>query len=176
MEKQPLHIIVTGPESAGKTTLTLQLAHQLNAPWNAEVARTYLEAINRPYNEEDVLSIAKLQLFNINAVNKKAAPIHVFDTSLLVMKIWLQEKYNKTVTWIEEALQNDANELYVLCQPDIPWQPDPLRENEHDRDRLFAIYEKELKRLGKRYVVVSGDPDERVAAVVEFLANHKPTC
>ncbi len=169
MKKEPLHIIITGPESAGKTTLTLHLAHQLNAPWNAEVARTFLEAINRPYTQDDILTIASLQLFNLNAAKEKAAPIHIFDTSFLVLKIWLKEKYNTTVTWIEETLQNADNELYILCKPDIPWEPDPQRENELDRDRLFEIYEKELIDLGKRYLVVSGSPDERVEMVKEFL-------
>ena len=169
MKKQPLHIIVTGPESSGKTTLTLQLAHKLNAPWNAEVARTFLEAINRPYTQDDILTIATLQLFNLNTAKKQGAPIHIFDTSFLVLKIWLQEKYNTTITLIEEQLQQSSNDLYVLCKPDIPWEPDPLRENEHDRDRLFAIYEKELKEMEKRYIVVGGDPDERVEMVLKYF-------
>ena len=169
MKKQPLHIIITGPESSGKTTLTLRLAHELNCPWNSEVARTFLEAINRPYTLDDILTIANLQLFNQNMAIEKAAPIHMFDTGFLVLKIWLQEKYNTTITFIEEQLQQPSNTLYVLCKPDIPWEPDPLRENEHDRDRLFEIYEKELKEMGKKYMVVSGNPDERVEMVLKHL-------
>lgn len=169
MKKKPLHIIITGPESSGKSTLTLRLAHKLNAPWNAEVARTYLEAINRSYNQNDILTIAKLHAFNVDISVQQNAPIHIFDTGFLVLKIWLQEKYNITITWIEEKLENADSELYLLCKPDIPWEPDPLRENPDDRDRLFEVYEEELKKMGKRYLVVSGSVEERVEQVVEFL-------
>ena len=169
MEKRPLNIIVTGPESSGKTTLTLNLAFHFKCTWNAEVARSYLEAINRPYTQEDVLAIAKLQLNNLDVVKANGLPIHIFDTSLLVIKVWLQEKYNTTVTWIEEALRIPTNDLYVLCKPDMAWEADPFRENEYDRDRLFVIYELALKKLEKEYLVVEGSVEDRVVAVAKHV-------
>ncbi|MFK8006949.1 MAG: AAA family ATPase [Saprospiraceae bacterium] len=54
-------IILTGPESTGKSTLARQLAQVYNTVWVPEFARTYLEGLNRPYRGDDLLKIAKGQ-------------------------------------------------------------------------------------------------------------------
>jgi nicotinamide riboside kinase len=48
-------IAVTGPESTGKSLLTEQLARHYNTVWVPEFARSYLEKLGRPYDEDDIL-------------------------------------------------------------------------------------------------------------------------
>ena len=55
-------IIVTGPESCGKTTLCEALSKHFNIVYSKEYAREYLNEINRNYNQADLLEIAKKQL------------------------------------------------------------------------------------------------------------------
>lgn len=58
---------------------------------------------------------------------------------------------------------------YFLCKPDIPWEPDPLRENPEDRKRLFKLYERDLLGLGASYNVLSGNIEERKMRIIATL-------
>ena len=57
-----LKIIVTGPESSGKTTLCKALSEHYNLPFTKEFAREYLTDLGKNYLQEDLLEIAKGQL------------------------------------------------------------------------------------------------------------------
>jgi hypothetical protein len=62
---------------------------------------------------------------------------------------------------------------YFLCSPeDIPWQPDPLRENPFDRDRLFAIYEQELIAYKQKYTILRGGFKDRFYTALQKIDDH----
>lgn len=157
-------VVVTGPESSGKTTLAMDLSAHFDAPWVPEQARPYLEARQGLYGEEDLIHIAQAQL--------AAEDIHsdidlvICDTDLITIRIWGEEKYGRSDPWIMRATEERTYDHWLLCSPDIPWEPDPLRENPHDRERLFEVYRDLLIRLGLPFTVISGDPDERLRAAV----------
>ena len=146
-----LKIIVTGPESSGKTTLCKALSKHFNLPFSKEYAREYLYALNRDYNQDDLLKIAKGQL---QAENGK----QLLDTDLITLKIWSKYKYESYNSWILAQIEKQKSEkrFYILCRPDIPWKKDPQRENPNDREELFEIYKKEIASLGHDYFVVEG--------------------
>ena len=121
-------VVVTGPESCGKTTLAKQLADRLEAPLVNEAARDYLQNKDS-YQKSDLLKIAKLQ----NAMEQEKAALStdklVCDTDLLVILIWSEVKYGRCDPWIRETFENCFNEKsltrhYILCAPNIPWQKD----------------------------------------------------
>jgi nicotinamide riboside kinase len=145
-------IIVTGPESSGKTTLCKALSKHFNLPFSKEYAREYLDTLNRDYNQEDLLKIAKGQL-------KSEQNTQLLDTDLITIKIWSKYKYGSCDKWILEQIekQKSENRFYLLCKPDIPWKADPLRENPNDREELFEIYKKELESLAQNYFIVEGE-------------------
>lgn len=167
-------IVITGPESSGKTTLARALARQYSALWVDEMAREYLA--NKDgylYVEEDLLGIARLQLMEedqcaAEAVDKDS-PWLFCDTDLITIRIWGEEKYGRSDPWIAQQTEARPYDLWLLCSPDIPWEPDPLRENPHDRDRLFAVYERMLNQLAKPYAVMSGTHEERMRAAVKAI-------
>ena len=163
MEKAVKHIVITGPESSGKTTLTKAIAKALNTDYTEEYAREYLNS-NTSYKQEDLLLIAQGQLQKEKA---NANPIAIHDTDLITIKIWSEYKYNQCDPWILEQIehQKSKNRTYLLCKPDIPWEADPLRENPSNRAELFKIYKKELEYLGHDYFVV----DERVRLQLKIL-------
>lgn len=119
-----LKTIVTGPESSGKTTLCKALSEHFKIPFAEESAREYLHALNRDYNQKDLLEIAKGQL-------KAENGIQLLDTDLITLKIWSEYKYGSCDNWILTQIQKQKSEkrFYLLCKPDIPWQKDPQREN-----------------------------------------------
>ena len=51
-------IVITGPESSGKTTLAMSLATTFETAWVPEFARNYLEVLDSPYTLEDLVKIA----------------------------------------------------------------------------------------------------------------------
>ena len=98
-------LIITGPESTGKTTLAKALANKLKVAWLPEYARKHLENLNRPYKFEDVIEMAQIQLKKENEVFKRSSGSLILDTNLLVYKIWIHEKYNHQVDWIEKEIE-----------------------------------------------------------------------
>ena len=137
-----LKIIVTGPESSGKTTLCKEISNQFNIPFTTEYAREYLEKKGVNYNQSDLLEIAKGQFISEGGLNQQ---LSLQDTDLITIKIWSEYKYGNCNNWILDQIekQKSENRFYLLCKPDIPWKADPLRENPTNREELFAIYKEE---------------------------------
>ena len=160
-------IIVTGPESSGKTTLCKSLSKYLNIPFIEEFSRKYLNKQNGKYTQPDLISIAKGQLFK-EQINEE---ILICDTDLITIKIWSEYKYSSCDNWILEQIeqQKTENRFYLLCKPDIPWEADSLRENPTNREELFKIYKRELEKLHHNYFIVEGTEDERIVKCVSSI-------
>lgn len=135
----PLLICVTGVECTGKTALAEQLARWLDAPLVSEAARDYLRGRTN-YDRDDVLAIARAQLAAEHSALERAESVAVADTDLTVIQVWWQEKYGELDPWLIEALARRTPRRYLLPQPDLPWEFDPLRESPHDRERLHERY------------------------------------
>lgn len=169
-------IILTGPESSGKTTLAQQLATHFQIEWLPEYARTYLQNLNSPYNEADLFEIAKGQFLQEEIAVKKARlngeKRLICDTSFLVLKIWSIVKYNACHPFILKQLEKQANVIYILCGTEIPWEYDPQRENPNDREKLYYLYKKELEKMDIPFIEVYGSPDERLKICLKALSEN----
>jgi len=161
-------LILTGPESTGKTSLAQHLSKVLEIKMISEYSRTYLEHRNGVYQYEDLVIMAQEAQ---SILDTQADSKLILDTDILTYKIWSDIKYKKTDSWIENNLKNNRNKLYLLCYPDIPWTPDPLRENPHDRLSLFTSYEELLLSLNLDYFIISGK-NSRLSKVVEIATNY----
>ena len=160
-------IIVTGPESSGKTTLSKNLSKHLSGKLVNEFARNYLAKKNNTYNFENLIEIAQNQYKLENQKSK----IIVCDTDLLTIKIWSEYKFGKCDRWILDKInaQKKEQRIYLLCKPDIKWEYDPQRENVFDRDKIFNIYKKELISLGQKFYVIKGN--NRLNLAKKYLAS-----
>ena len=159
--RNPLRIVLTGPESAGKTQLAAQLARKFKTLWTPEIAREYLTEYGPDYGPEDVVKMAQLQAERAEEVAASCPEIVVEDTDALTHRIWFREKYGQPHPELEAMpLKGD---LYLLCAPDLAWTNDPLREHpkESDRQRHFTMYKSELESHKKTYEVVSGQGSAR---------------
>lgn len=171
-------LVTTGPESSGKTTLAEQLSAALKAPLVSEASRDYLSALYRrqpgyQYQPEDLLHIARLQHEREQRALAQQPTHLVCDTDLLVILIWSEVKYGKVdaalLRLFEQTLAATPR-TYLLCTPDMPWQPDPLRENPLDRDLLYGRYLNKLKETGSPYTLLAGDKQARLRHMEQFLA------
>ena len=163
-------IVLTGPESCGKTTLAYALSNHLQAPCVDEAARAYLKE-RASYEQEDLLAIARQQQDLEIQSFAQSPPTIVCDTDLLVIMIWSEVKYGNCDQWITDTFEasqrdNSTNRLYYLCDYHIPWQPDPLRENPDNRHELFDLYLQKLKHYDLPYYIVNGSTEERIQQIL----------
>lgn len=161
-----MKIAFTGPESCGKSTLSRWCSELYQFPLSDEYAREYLKnKVNYDQNDLDAITIAQLKDWE-NIGSKFVA-----DTEMTVMKIWSESRYQKVSPLIQMTYENQQFDYYFLCAPDIPWEPDPLRENPTNRQELFERYEMELSVMKRPYSILKGSLIER-QKLVEFVLLH----
>jgi len=143
------------------------LAAHYQEPLVPEFAREYLEGIGRPYVEDDLIQIALGQSFSEDKGKAKANRMYFCDTDLLTLRIWSKVKYGQFDKRINPLWFDALPQLYFVCAPDLPWEPDPQRENPEDREMLFDIYIAEIERAKVNYAVIRGE--DRVGTAVGLL-------
>jgi NadR type nicotinamide-nucleotide adenylyltransferase len=164
-------IVVIGPESTGKSTLSQSLANALNTLWVPEYAREYLELLGRPYAEEDLLEIAKGQLASEGALAANANGLLVCDTDLNVIKVWSEHRYSRCNSYITDQIARREYHLYLLTGIDIPWQPDPLREHPDEamRQYFYSKYASIVAGSGVPWFAINGDEAQRLKKALEAM-------
>jgi NadR type nicotinamide-nucleotide adenylyltransferase len=161
-----LKIAITGPESTGKSTLSDALAKHFNCAFVKEYAREYLNQTEGKYNILDLDTIAQKQNEMIESAQDNR--LIISDTEMTVMKVWSEFKYGTCSPNILKLYQQQNFDYYFLCDIDIPWQDDPLREHPEKRQELLACYQKELK--GKNYLLLSGSLDHRIKQASKIIS------
>ena len=130
-------IVIIGPESTGKSTLCEQLSKYYGAPLVKEYAREYLLINGNNYTYDNLLDIAKGQIAKEEIAIEKAiqitnsniiTPLIFIDTDMYVMKVWCEYVFNKCHNWILNTIVAQKYDLYLLCNVDLPWVKDELRE------------------------------------------------
>jgi nicotinamide riboside kinase len=168
-----IKIAVTGPESSGKSFTSEYLARFFDGWIVPEFAREYLDHLDRPYNYDDIVNIARAQIDIEQKVTKDAISEEVdiifFDNELINTKIWSEEKYKTCDEMITQAIMESDYDHYLLMRPDIEWEEDPLRENPHDRDRLFQLHIDYLEKFKKPYSIIQGSLDDRLKLGVAII-------
>ncbi|MCK9203788.1 MAG: ATP-binding protein [Bacteroidales bacterium] len=162
-------IAITGPESTGKSMLTEQLAAWYHSVWVSEFARDYLSYLHRPYQESDILYMAQQQLVEEEKKARTANRFLFCDTELIVTKIWSEVKYGRCDPWILQNIDIHRYDLFLLCDIDLPWEFDPLREHPEKRKYLFDLYFNELTNRKFPFFVISGSGKARLENAIKKI-------
>ncbi len=165
-------IAITGPESTGKSWLAENLAMKYNEPWVPEYAREYLGSINRPYTFDDILEIAKGQFEAEERMARQAKDRLFVDTDFLVTRIWCLVKFGRSHPWIDYMTDNHNYTHYLLCNTDLPWEADPLREHPNQRNELFGMYLSELRSRKLPFTIVEVRGDARLVSAMETIRGN----
>ncbi|NRD19120.1 ATP-binding protein [Winogradskyella eckloniae] len=171
-----IKVVLFGPESTGKTTLSRQLARHYHSVWVPEYAREYLQ--NKWNNERktcepnDLLPIAIGQMKLENSLAQKTDSVLICDTDLLETKVYSEAYYLGTCNPILNtyALKN-SYDLYFLTYIDTPWEADDLRDKPNERERMFNAFETTLKTYNKPYVLLKGNKEQRLKTAVQHIDN-----
>lgn len=181
---QPIHkIVVLGPESTGKSTLCAALAAHYQTIWTPEYARQYLSEHGTKYSFDDLLTIAKGQIENeenaIKTLHQKNASDTgqiktnklIVDTDMYVMKVWSEYVFNNCHPFILEQINERHYDLYLLCDIDLPWAADEMREypDEKPRIELFTIYKDLLQNQNTPWGIVSGIGTQRTQCAISLV-------
>lgn len=162
-------IAIIGPECTGKSELSLFLAGHYQTVWVPEYARAYLDNLNRPYNQNDLLKIAQGQLRLEDEYARDAQKVLICDTNLYVIKVWSQFKYGTCAPEILRQIETRRYDLYLLTYVDITWEADPLREHPDQREALYNIYYHEMKAQHVPFVEIKGDRELRRSAALQAI-------
>lgn len=174
-------IVVLGPEATGKSTLCAGLAAHYNTLWVPEAAREYLLKNSTAYTYDDLLRIAQQQQKeeeNYAAQLQQSFTIHhapftplLIDTNQYVMKVWCEVVFGKCHPWILNKAAENKYDLYLLCNVDLPWVQDGLREypDPEQRRRLFLEYKDIMVNDGTPWAVISGVEEARLKSAVKVI-------
>lgn len=164
-------IVITGAESTGKSELSRQMADHFHALYMPEYARDYIGTLGREYDYHDVEIIAEKQVQQLHKLKKMNPRVIFVDTWLIITKIWFEEVFGKTPGWLEPEIKKNPVDLFLVCDTDLPWVPDPVRENGGEkRQYLQKRYIEMIRHYGFRYNVVTGRDEIRFQQAVKHVS------
>lgn len=172
-------IAVIGPESTGKSTLCKQLANYYRTFWVPEYAREYLLQHGMKYTSDDLLKIAKGQIESEEKYIEKVTELCsnrdigllFIDTNMYVMKVWCEFVFDKCHEFITEQVNKRKYDLYLLCNVDLPWVKDALREypDLQIRQNLYNIYHRLMQNEKTPWVDIYGNYQERLQKAIQAV-------
>ena len=183
-------VVVIGPESTGKSSLCEQLANHYKTEWVKEYAREYLLTNGTEYNYDNLLEVAKgqfalekaaIQLVenkikistenNTTSAANDLPEIVLIDTNMYVLKVWCEFVFEKCHPWILNQIVENSYDLYLLCDIDLPWVKDELREYPEVgiREKLYHHYKDLLINQSTPWVNISGNYQQRVEKAVNAI-------
>jgi nicotinamide riboside kinase len=187
-------IVIIGPESTGKSTLCEQLAQHYNTLWCPEYAREYLLEHGTKYSYDDLLTIAKgqieledkcIQLLvrssesgvqsrkgenNSELTTRNSEPLFI-DTNMYVMKVWCEFVFGKCHQFILDKITERKYDLYLLCNIDLPWTHDELREypDLEPRQKLYKMYKDLMINQTVPWAEISGNSEQRFNKAIQSV-------
>jgi len=164
-------VVLTGPESAGKSTLCTALAKHFNAPVVREYVREYIDQQNRDTCYADIDIIAREQLQREQAARALNPALLLLDTHLLSNILWSNTLFGQSPAWIEQSLRAQHYDAVFLLSPEgMPWQADGQRCQPELSKRLSFHHELQswLMQHQQPVVHVTGCWQERL----DFLVNQ----
>jgi len=161
-----IKVVLYGPESTGKSTLTQELANYYDTVYVKEFSRTYAETKakrNLQLTKNDVLPIAIGQMHSENEQLKNANRLLICDTDLLETKVYSEFYYNGFCPdLVKKYAHENTYDLYFLTYIDTPWKADSIRDQPNTRLQMFTTFEQALIDSKKRYIIVKGSFEERL--------------
>ena len=158
-------ICITGPECTGKTSLGQRLAAHFGAELVPEAARLYAERVNRELTVNDVELIAAEHVAMADdaarRVIDRGGGTLILDQDLVSTIVYGRDYYDFSSAWLEREARDRHADLYLLCDVDVPWVRDGIRDRPRDREAMFALFDRALAMRAVPVARIRGTWDER---------------
>lgn len=160
---QTISVVVTGSECTGKTTLAHDMAGYYSVECVPEYIRQFVETVGGRPQFADHGPIARGQKALEDEFRSRASGLLIHDTDLLSTVVYCQHFFGRCPDWIQAAATDRRPALYILCDIDVPWTADGLRDRGDRRDELHGLFATALATAGAKWIVVKGDRESRLA-------------
>jgi HTH-type transcriptional repressor of NAD biosynthesis genes len=174
MSSMVKRVVLFGTESTGKSTLAERLAVRFGEPWSEEFVREFWEIKEGKITGEDLGTIALGQMANEDNAAAAARRVVFCDTDLLTCTLWDDVLFpGACPPWVRAEAEARAQSvaLWLLCDTDVPFEPDPQRSfpDADGRARGRKIWREALERRGLPFVEIVGSWAERERQAVEAV-------
>jgi len=173
----PLRFVIFGSESTGKTVLAQRLAAHFGEPWAPECVRGFWDEHAGRIVADDLDAIARGQMTGEDVAAARAKRALFCDTDLLTNVLWADLLFpGKCPAWVrtEAERRSRGYALYLFCDTDQPFVPDPQRcfPDEAGRAMCRRLWRETLSSRGLPCVEIRGDWPERMATAIAAVAQR----
>lgn len=90
---------------------------------------------------------------------------------MYVIKVWSEYVFGKCDSFILQSIVEQQYDMYLLCNIDLPWEKDELRENpqKKDREEIWCMYNDILINQKTPWALISGYGENRLNNALTFL-------
>lgn len=162
-------VVLTGSESTGKSTLAARLAGYFGAELVPEFVRGYAESKGGVIEFGDHGPIARGQMALEDEHVARAKDVVIQDTDLLSTVVYCNHYFGQCPPWIVETAAARRPDLYLLCEIDMPWVEDGVRDRGHMRAEMQQLFRDAVATSGTPFVEVTGDAETRFATAVREI-------
>ncbi|NQD92990.1 AAA family ATPase [Pseudomonas sp. CrR25] len=166
-------LVLTGPESTGKSWLAQALQARFGGLVVGEYVRHFIEQQGRDTCYADIDAIARGQLAWEDQARAAAPALLILDTHLLSNLLWSQTLFGACPSWIEPALLDRRYDLHLLLDPQgVPWTADGQRCQPHlaERQRFHQTCRDWLQANGQAFHNLDGDWAQRQRQALDCVA------
>ena len=164
-----IRVVLTGSESTGKTTLAAALARHYHAELVPEFVRGFAERKGAPIDFQDHGPIARGQMALEDEHLARATRLLVQDTDLLSTVVYCRHYFGHCPAWIEAAAAERRPHLYLLCEIDLPWVPDGVRDRGDRREEMQSLFAAAVRASGAPFVEIRGSEAQRLHRAREAI-------
>jgi len=164
-----IRVVLTGSESTGKSTLAWRLAKHFGAEYVPEFVRAYAEKKGGviSFSDHGPIAHGQMALEDEHLLSGKSLVIQ--DTDLLSTVVYCRHYFGSCPAWIVDAAAARRPDLYLLCDIDIDWVADGVRDRGHMRDEMQQLFRDAVIATGVPFATISGRGEERFARAVEAV-------
>jgi NadR type nicotinamide-nucleotide adenylyltransferase len=164
-----IRVVLTGSESTGKTTLAARLAEHYGVRMVPEFVREYAARKNGPLEFGDHGPIARGQIALEDEAIARGEAVVIQDTDLLSTVVYCDHYFGNCPRWIIDAARARRPDVYLLCEIDVPWIEDGIRDRGHMREDMQDLFRVAVRATAAPTVFIQGEAEQRFAKAVDAI-------